>query len=967
MTRTLRASLALAATLSLTAVGVSTALPLPHIPGVPGFRGEHAGQALKLKPGEWPQARSDVKVDPDTRFGALPNGMRYAIRRQAIPPGQAAIRLWIGAGSLEETDAQQGLAHFLEHMAFKGSKAVPENEMIKILQRNGLAFGPDTNASTEFSQTVYKLDLPHSDDQTVDTSLMLMRETASNLTLAQSAMDHERGVVLSEERSRDTPGYRVVKSRYSFLMPGQRLPTRYPIGQVEVLKTAPVGRIADFYHRYYRPDRAVLVVVGDFDPAAMEGKIKARFGDWQPVGPAGPNPDLGQVKPRAAEAKVVVEPGAPLGMVISWVRPPDLSADSVAKRRREVVRLLGFQVMNRRFQAIGRSPQPPFQAAGAFKADQERSAEVTMVIANAQPDSWRPALQSIEQETRRAAEYGVRQDELDREITEIRALLRARAAGAATRRQAELADEIVGALADQEVVTSPAQDLAFFEATARDLKAGEVSQALKQMFQGAGPLVFLSSPKPIEGGDQTLLAALTGSEKVAVTPPVAPTQVAWPYESFGPAGKVAETKDVTDLETTFVRFENGVRLTIKPTKFRDDEVLVRVNIGEGVIDLPKDRQNLSWASGALIEGGLKKISNEDMDRVLAAKVFGANFGVADNAFVLSGTTRRDDLPTELQVLAAYASEPGWRPQGFERLKNAAKVIQDQYDATESGVLSRDLPGLIHAGDRRWTFPNRDEVAAAKLADLQAAVAQHLTSDPIEVVIVGDVSLEKATEAVARTFGALPPRAGPAAVPEAQRQTGFPAANAKPLVLTHKGRADQAIAFVAWPTSDYWADPQRARTDAVLGEIIGLRLTEQIRNAEGAAYSPAAGYSHSTVWPGWGYIAAQVEVPPQKLDGVFAAVAKIAADLRATGPTPDELQRAKKPRIDTIQKSEVTNQFWLGELSGAQADPRRLTYIRELGPGTERVTAADVQRAAQTFLLDQKAWKLEVRAQSSLGK
>src|SRR6185437_7369740 len=183
--------------------------------------------------------------------------------------------------------------------------------------------------------------------------------------------------------------------------------------------------------------------------------------------------------------------------------------------------------------------------------------------------------------------------------------------------------------------------------------------------------------------------------------------------------------------------------------------------------------------------------------------------------------------------------------------------------------------------------------------------------------------------------------------------GFPAANAQPVVLTHKGRADQAIAYIAWPTSDYWADPPRARADAVLGEVMGLRLIEQLRNAEGATYSPSAAYSHSTVWPGWGYIAASVEVPPQKVAGFYAAVAKIAADLREKGPTSDEMERAKTPRIDQLEKAELTNQFWLGELSGAQADPRHLTFIRELVPGTERVSAADVQRAAQTYLVDQK--------------
>ena len=188
-------ALAIALAIPVTA----TSLSLPKL----GFGKETPAPAVAqlLKPGEWAQAHSDVAPDPSIRFGALPNGMRYAIRKQSVPPGQAAIRMRIDAGSLMETDGQQGLAHFLEHMAFNGSKAVPEGEMIKILERLGLAFGADTNASTNFDETVYKLDLPRTNDETVDAALMLMRETAGNLTLDQGAIDRERGVVLSEERA----------------------------------------------------------------------------------------------------------------------------------------------------------------------------------------------------------------------------------------------------------------------------------------------------------------------------------------------------------------------------------------------------------------------------------------------------------------------------------------------------------------------------------------------------------------------------------------------------------------------------------------------------------------------------------------------------------------------------------------------------------------------------------------------
>ncbi|MEO8114190.1 MAG: insulinase family protein [Phenylobacterium sp.] len=954
MIRPLRASLALAAAFALTLTGASAAFP--RLPGL----GSQAAQPLHLASGQWPQAKSDLKADPDIRFGALPNGMRYAIRKQSIPPGQAALRLWVDAGSLMEADSQAGLAHFLEHMAFNGSKAVPETEMVKILERLGLAFGADTNASTNFAETVYKLDLPRTDDATVDTSLMLLRETAGNLTIAPDAVDRERGVVLSEERASDSPAYRVFKSRLAFLLPGQRLPTRYPIGKVEVLQTAPAGLIADFYRRYYRPERAVLVAVGDFDPAVMETRIRARFGDWKATGPTGPEPDLGRVQPRKAEARLVVDQGLPLSFQFTWTAPPDLAPDTIAKRQRDLVERLGFSVLNRRLSAIARSPQPPFLGAAAFKSDAEHSAEVTTLAVSAEPGRWTGALAAAEQEQRRAVQYGVRQDELDREIEELRATLKAAVAGAATRRPSDLAGEIVGSLADQEVVASPADDLALFEATVKDLKADRVSAALKAGFQGSGPLLFMASPTPVEGGEQTLLAALSASQKVAVATPSAPTQVIWPYESFGTPGKVVETKDVTDLDAVFVRFDNGVRLTVKPTKFRDDEVLVRVNVGDGLLGLPSDRQSPAWAGRALVEGGLKQIDNEDTERVLASKVYGASFGIADDALVFSGGTRTGDLPTQLQVLAAYLAEPGWRPEAFQRLQGRFKTVQDQFDATDSGVLSRDLSGLLHKGDRRWTFPSREEVASARLQDLQAQVAPGLANGSVEVVIVGDITVEKATDAVARTFGALPARPAPALIPADRRKVGFPAGSATPLVLTHKGRADQAVGFIAWPTTDFWANPQLALETDVMGEVMGLRLIDELREAQGATYSPSATYHHSQVWTGWGYVAASVEIPPEKLPKFFADVRKIAADLRARPPSDDELARAKKPRLERLEKAKLTNQYWLGELSGAQADPRRLDSVRRIIPGTERITAQDVQHAAETWLKDDAAWELVVK-------
>jgi zinc protease len=429
---------------------------------------------------------------------------------------------------------------------------------------------------------------------------------------------------------------------------------------------------------------------------------------------------------------------------------------------------------------------------------------------------------------------------------------------------------------------------------------------------------------------------------------------------------VAETRQVLDLDTTFVRFANGVRLTVKPTKFRDEQILVSVRVGNGRLEMPRDRMTTSWAAGfAFVQGGLKDISYEDMEEVLASKIYGVNLNVGDDAFVLSGTTRPEDFDTQLQVLTAYLKAPGWRPEAFQRMKTAGINLLRQMEATPQGVLRRDLASLLHSGDPRWAFPSREQIEAAKPEDVRALLETPLASGPVEVVIVGDISIEKATAAVAATLGTLPPRPaplGPAPLPG--RETAFPKPAPTPVARTHTGREDQAVAFLAWPTDDFFADPQKQRALRILQLVLERRLVDQVRIAQGATYSPSADWDSSVVFPGYGYVSADVEIPPRLIPGFYDDVAKIAADLREKEVSADELERARKPRVEAIEKAQQTNEYWLGQLSGGEADPRRLDAIRASIAGLQRVTAADVRKAAQEYLTPDRVWKLVVKAKGA---
>jgi zinc protease len=915
---------------------------------------------------KWPQASSDLAPDPAARFGVLPNGMRYAIMRNATPGGATALRLRIGSGSLEESEDERGLAHVLEHMAFRGSKNVPAGEMVKILQREGLAFGPDTNAETEWTQTVYMLDIPHSDPKTLDTGLMLMRETAGNLLIDPTALATERGVVLSEERLRDTPNYRAEKAQLQLFLHDQLAADRFPIGLVDVVKTAPASLVRKFYEANYRPDRATLVVVGDFDPTAMEAQVKALFSTWQPVGPPTATPDLGKVEQRGLTVREVPMPGASTRAVVAWVRPYDPSPDTEAKEIRETIENLGLAVLNNRLNRLAQTANPPFLNAGTSFEDLFESGKIAVVEATSPPDGWKESLSAIEREVRQLVAYGVEPAELQRVIDEYRATLQSAVDGAATRPTPNLADELVRTVDENEVFTPPTEDLKVFDDAVKGLTPEKVNDAIRGVFAGSGPLVELADPQPVLGGE----AAVAQAFKTAEAAPLAPTSkqaaVTWPYTDFGKTGAVAQQREIADLGVTDVTFANGVRLTVKPTQLRKDQILVSVDVGSGRLELPKDRPANGWAAGALLAGGLGKLSADDAARALAGKVLGANFGVEDDAFQFTGGTRPQDLATQMQFLTAYVADPGFRPEAFERLRSSYLSKLPQIEATPNGVFYRDSGSLLRSGDPRFAFPTREQLVAAKPDAVRQLLQDPLTHGRIEVTIVGDVSVEQAIAVTAATFGALPPRPTEPKVKNSDLDVHFPSPTTTPVARFDTGRADQAVAVLAWPETGFFPDMKASRAAIIAGEVLGNRLLDKIRIAQGMTYSPETNVDLSETFPTYGYALNLVEMPPASIPGFFQSAQQIAADIATNGVTADELTRAKNPRIAGIRRSQLTNEYWLASLTDAQADPRRLDLIRSTFPDYEAITAADVQAAAKRWFRADRAWELVVQANPSSG-
>lgn len=937
------------------------ALSLSSVPAASQVQEQTASTAVKNTK-EWAQNRSDIAADPNVRFGVMPNGMQYAIMRNATPPGQASLMLAIDAGSLMEDERQLGLAHFMEHMAFNGSKTMPGDEMIQILQRHGLAFGADLNASTSFDQTVYILTVPNTTEPVVKDGLRVLREQVSAAVLRPEDIDDERGVVEGEQRLRNTPQIRSLEARFNFMADGQRLSKRMPIGDLDIIRNAERERFVSFYHSYYRPERATFVAVGDFDVDQMESTIRASFSDWVGKGSPGPEPDLGVVSQRGTEAAIFVDPGARSSIEMSWNSEPDLALQTSEKLSEDLVRDVGLSVFNWRLFKISREDNPPFNAAGGGVSDQYRSLRSASIFADFNPGEWKPALEAIEQEQRRFVQYGVTPEELTWAITKQRTDLEAQVAKASTRQTIPIAGQLIRSANAGDVFQSPQQRLDQFNRATAGLTADTLNARLKSVFTGEGPLIYVTSPTAIPGGESAITSALEASRKKPVDAPERITLLDWPYDDFGEPGSVTDRAEIEDLGVTNIAFDNGVTLTVKPTKLVDDQILIDVATGNGHLGLPTDRVTPQYFARELfMEGGLGKLTQEQLEEFLAGHVAKSGFRPNLDTVNFMALTRPADLTLEMQILAAYLTDPGLRPSALKKAQASYAQRLEQIEASPGGALRLHLQSLLASGDKRQATPDVATVESWTNEEFKASVLKSLARGPVNVTVVGDVSVDDAIAAVAGTFGALPERLPVEPVDPASTQMRFPAGTDTPVQLTHSGQPEQALGLVAWPTTDSVSDNTESRQLYVLSQVMQLRVTSEIRERLSIAYSPGMATNSSDTFPGYGYMLVQAETTPEKLATFFSAVDDIAASLRDAPPTDDELQRAVKPAIEHARRAMETNEYWVDQLREFNARPNEADQVRTYISDFEAATPADIQRLAQKYLVPGKAWRAEVKA------
>lgn len=904
---------------------------------------------------DWLYRGSDISRDAAWRFGTLPNGLRYAVRRNALPAGQVSIRIRIDAGALHEEANERGWAHYVEHMLFRGTENFPDRRARETWAQLGASFGSDTNATTDATETVYQLDLPHADRTSLDTSLNVMAEMMMRARFDPAAVAAERPVVLAEKERRPELTQRFLELSMPLNYAGLRFAERDPIGTVETLNAATAEGLTAFYRRWYRPERATVVMVGDADPTLMEELIRARFGGWIGHGPAPADPDFGRPAEPAQPVAGLTYPGVPIGATATWVRPHEPIPHTMERERAFLEEMLAARIINRRLEAHARG-QSAFIAAQVGVSRQRAIANITGLNITARDGRWREGLTEAFAIIGDALRAPPSEIEIAREISNLRTGARAAVQGEATTLSQVHSDRLVNAVDNRGVVATAQTVLDNFERNAPLMTPERVGAAMQALFAGSGPRLLVTAPEAIPGGNTSLAEALAGARAAAPATRAAERRVSFDdLPALGRPGRVVSRRRIADLGVTIVRFANGSTLTFKRTEFDRGAVLVQLRFGSGTAGLAPDRPSLGWMSNLVAPSGLADLDLDGVERLMTGRRIMLTFGIDEDASTLSAQTSAADLGDQLRLLTTKLTHPRWDEALLARFRaNALEGYNLQF-ASAAARAGRELGGFLRPGDRRWRPVDRADIEAINLPTFRDFYAPLLATGPVHAIIVGDTDLETAIEAVRRTVGALPRRPAPTPISAPAAR----APNPEPVRFTHEGDPSQAFAMIGWTTLGGRDRTRERRALSLAANMFQIRLFDRLREEEGATYSPTASYLGAETFPDWGVFFATAEVRPDRTETFFRIAREIIADLAARPASPEEFARAQNPVISGIERRLATNAYWLQALENWVNDERDIVNVRNYLSDYRALTVEDVRRAVATWVTEQGDWSMLV--------
>ena len=900
--------------------------------------------------------------DPRLVTGRLDNGLNYVIRRHPTAERRIGIWLHVASGSLNETEATRGLAHYLEHMAFNGSTNFPPGALVPFFESLGLTFGRDQNDFTGFDQTTYQIVVPAARPDILDKALLFMADVAGRLDLAPAEIDRERRVILEEKRARAGAAQRVSDIVLERLAPESTLGRRLPIGTEAAIRAVAPADFREYYRRWYVPSNMTLIVVGDAEPADVRGRIERQFGGL-PAAPH-PHPRPAGVQPTTGTRAIVAVDSELTRAEVSLVRvtPPRPPSTTLADARRDLVEWIGPWALGRRLDADAATGRARFED-GAADLDQWAGAIRTATVrASGLPAAWRDMLTDLGDALQRARLHGFTASEVDAARRALLAEARDAVARDGTAPLRSVLGAINRAVTEDEPILAPTQRLALLEQLLPGINATEVSAAFAAAFDpsAVGAIAKLPAGTGVPAEADLALAARSAVDIRPATAPerAVPTAL---LPTLPGAGVVAE--ETIDAPTAVTSFwlGNGVRGHHRLMEQRKGEVIVTVTLAGGTIEETAATRGFTEAAlQGWAQPATSRLTSTDVRDLLVGKRVRAEPDAGDDAATLTVRTTPQDLETALQLVHLLLTDPVVEPVALSRWQESTRRRIARRDLDPQAALQfAAAEALAPSTEARMRPLSRDEVSAVTRDGAQAWLRRLVTTAAVEVAIVGDVARADAVRLTAQYLGTLGARAriGDGTLTGLRRVQ--PPAGPIRVARLLTTRTPQAVVMAGFRGADASNRPD-ARLLAMAARVLSSRMYRTLREERQLVYSIGAASRPGIAYPGFGLFAAQAPTDPVRAEALARDIEAMYEHFAVEGPTESEVAVARRQIVAQVDEQVERPEFWAERLATNDYRGRTPREALEARGYYERASATDVHDAFRRY------WKPESRFTIRVG-
>ncbi|WP_425077039.1 M16 family metallopeptidase [Psychroserpens sp. S379A] len=894
-----------------------------------------------------------IPFNPEVKIGKLSNGLTYYIKNNGKPENKVELRLVVNAGSILEDEDQLGLAHFMEHMNFNGTKNFKKNELVDYLQSIGVKFGAHLNAYTSFDETVYILPIPSDDPEKLEKGFQIIEDWAHNALLTNEEIDNERGVVLEEYRLGKGANERMMQKYLPKMLYGSKYAERLPIGTKENLETFDYESIKRYYKDWYRPDLMAVMAVGDVDVATLEAKIKEHFGKI----PAAKNPRPRPVfdLPNHKETFVAIESDKEASFsqvqVMFKDRENSKADETLGEYRQSIVQSLFSQMINNRLEELRNGENPPFVfGSSGYGGTYARTKNAYQSFAMTSETGQMQALKTLLEENERVRQHGFFKGELERAKKDIIARMEKSYKDSDKMESNRVVSEYIRHFLENEPMPGIEWEYNFYKQQLPRIGLDEVNALISSYIKDDNRVIILTGPEKdgVTKVTEEEVRSLLESVKNTKLTPYEDTAVAESLITTLPAsGTITDYSVDEKLGTTTLTLSNGAKVTYKVTDFKNDEILFD-SFSFGGNSLYTNEEHIATvnANGGLAEAGVNGFNKTEMSKMMSGKIVRVRPSIGTYSEGMSGNATPKDMEDLFQLIHLYFTSLNKDEKAFKSFIEKQKSFLGNMMSNPQTYFSVKMGEFMYGKSPRYTgFPTPEKMDQANY-DLAYEKYQERFADAgdFHFYFVGNIDEKKLAEFSMKYLASLP---------STNSKESYKVSDFRPLTGMHekiieKGEDPKSAVRITYhgPT-EY--DAKEALAFKSLAEVLSIKLIEKLREEEGGVYGAGANASISKMPYGWYRFNISFPCGPENVEKLKNAALTEVEKLIASGPSEKDLDKVKEAQILDRKEDIKENRFWLRTLKNADYQDKDASKIFDFEETVRSLTTADLQNVAKKYL------------------